>query len=296
MPTESEAATVKLYVVDADNPVTVKLVLVRLFVIMVPFLKTVYFTGPQLPTFEGDQFSVVLVLVVPEAFSPVGTGGIIGASQPFTVTAALCADAPAASLAETVKLYVVEADRPETAKLVLLRLLAMVLPFSKTAYVAAPQLAPTVEADQLRLVLVPTVGEALSPVGTLGAAEQALVTGCQSAGTFGGSHPGSEVWLWIHLYVVPLNVTNVPAAYAVQGCHVGMVCAELTETTTSRRKAMPTSRRRFISCSLLWKRIRALLRATFICYIALEQALIAETQISRRLKIIMLYSRFVTIF
>jgi hypothetical protein len=64
----------------------------------------VYFTGPQLPTFDGDQLSVVLVLVVLEALSPVGTGGIIGAWQPFTVTAALCADVPAASLAATVKL------------------------------------------------------------------------------------------------------------------------------------------------------------------------------------------------
>jgi hypothetical protein len=100
---------------------------------------------------------------------------------------------PAASVAETVKLYVVEADKPDTAKLVVLRLVAMLAPFSKTVYVAALQFAPTLDADQLRLVLVPTVGEAFSPVGTLGAEAQAFVTGCQSAGTFGGSHPGCEV-------------------------------------------------------------------------------------------------------
>jgi hypothetical protein len=174
--------------------VTVKLVLLTLFAIIVPFLKTVYFTGPQLPTFDGDQLNVVLVLVVPEAFSPVGTGGIIGASQPFTVTAVLCADEPAASLAETVKLYVVDADRPDTAKLVPLKLPAIEAPFSKTVYVGAPQFALTVDADQLNVVLVPAVGEALSPVGTLGTAEQAFATGCQSAGTLGGSHPTCEVW------------------------------------------------------------------------------------------------------
>jgi hypothetical protein len=179
--------------------VTVKLVLLTLFAIIVPFLKTVYFTGPQLPTFDGDQLNVVPVLVVPEAFSPVGTGGIIGASQPFTVTAALCADEPAASLAETVKLYVVEADRPDTAKLVPLTLPAIEAPFSKTVYVGAPQLAPVLDADQLKVVLVPAVGEALSPVGTLGTPEQAFATGCQSAGTLGGSHPTCEVWPWIHL-------------------------------------------------------------------------------------------------
>src|SRR5712692_8205996 len=176
----------------------------------------------------------------------------MGATQPFTVTAALCADAPARSATETVKSNVIEVDKPDTAKLVLLRLLSMAVPFSKTVYVGAPQLAPTLDADQLRLVLVPVVGEALSPVGTLGTVEQTFVTGCHSAGTLGGSHPGCEVWLWIHLYVVPLNVTKVPAVYAVQGCHVGMVCAKLTETRTSRTQAMPTSTRcRFIKCSLL---------------------------------------------
>ena len=135
----------------------------------------------------------------------------MGASQPFTVTGALCADMPAASLAETVKLYVVEADNPDTAKVVLLRLPAMLVPFSKTVYVGAPQLAPALDADQLKLVLVPVVGEALSPVGTLGTDEQAFVTGCHSAGTLGGSHPGCDVWLWIHLYVVPLKATKAPA-------------------------------------------------------------------------------------
>jgi hypothetical protein len=88
---------------------------------------------------------------------------------------------------------VVEADNPDTAKLVLVRLLAMLVPFSKTEYVGVPQLAPALEADQLSVVLVPLVGEALSPAGTLGTVEHAFVTGCQSAGTFGGSHPVCEV-------------------------------------------------------------------------------------------------------
>jgi hypothetical protein len=57
------------------------------------------------------------------------------------------------------------------------------------------QFAPEVDADQLNIVLVLVVPEDVSPAGELGVTEQFAEpdTGCHSAGTFGGSHPTSEV-------------------------------------------------------------------------------------------------------
>ncbi len=42
----------------------------------------------------------------------------------------------------------------------------------------------------------------------------------QSAGTFGGSQPGSEVWAWRTVYARPLYVTRCPRLYDVPGAHV----------------------------------------------------------------------------
>jgi len=41
---------------------------------------------------------------------------------------------------------------------------------------------------------------------------EAAFTGCQRAGTFGGSQPTCEVWAWMHLNSCALNVTNAPVA------------------------------------------------------------------------------------
>jgi hypothetical protein len=59
------------------------------------------------------------------------------------------------------------------------------------------QLAGGDTTDQLRLVPELVVEDAANPVGELGAEEQLPpppLTGCQSAGTLGGSHPTCEVW------------------------------------------------------------------------------------------------------
>jgi hypothetical protein len=63
------------------------------------------------------QLSVVPVLVVPEAAKPVGAPGTVAqvAAGVVTFRAELAAEVPAASVASTVKLYVVETARPVTA-------------------------------------------------------------------------------------------------------------------------------------------------------------------------------------
>jgi hypothetical protein len=63
------------------------------------------------------------------------------------------------------------------------------------------QLTPALAGDQVNVVLVLPVPEAVRSGGALGTVAQALVvlTGCHSAGTLGGSQPGSEVWDWMHL-------------------------------------------------------------------------------------------------
>ena len=67
----------------------------------------------------ADQFRVVLFVVVEDAARPVGALGAAEQLAPvLTLTAELCAEAPNASLAATVKLYVVPGDKPVTAKLV----------------------------------------------------------------------------------------------------------------------------------------------------------------------------------
>jgi hypothetical protein len=67
------------------------------------------------------QFNVVLVEVVPLAVNPVGAAGLavqLGAAEVVTLSAVLCDEEPAASVAATVKLYVVDAANPVTEKLV----------------------------------------------------------------------------------------------------------------------------------------------------------------------------------
>jgi hypothetical protein len=67
------------------------------------------------------QFNVVPVEVVPVAASPIGAAGFavqLGAGKVVTLSAVLCDDVPAASVAATEKLYVVDAVNPLTEKLV----------------------------------------------------------------------------------------------------------------------------------------------------------------------------------
>jgi hypothetical protein len=63
------------------------------------------------------QVRLVLVLVVPEAASPAGALGTAEqlAADVVTLRGELAAEVPSASVASTVKLYVVEAERPVTA-------------------------------------------------------------------------------------------------------------------------------------------------------------------------------------
>jgi hypothetical protein len=68
----------------------------------------------------ADQFKLVPVVVVEDAARPLGALGTAEQLAPvLTLTAELCAESPNASLAATVKLYVVPGDKPVTAKLVL---------------------------------------------------------------------------------------------------------------------------------------------------------------------------------
>src|SRR5713101_6523829 len=41
----------------------------------------------------------------------------------------------------------------------------------------------------------------------------------------------------MHLYSTPLNITSAPTAYAVLGCQVGIVCAELASGRSSSRNS-----------------------------------------------------------
>jgi hypothetical protein len=68
------------------------------------------------------------------------------------------------------------------------------------------QLAGGVTAVQLKVVPELVVAESDNPVGALGAAEQLehVPTRDHRAGTSAGSHVGSEVWAWMHLYSLPL--------------------------------------------------------------------------------------------
>jgi hypothetical protein len=90
-----------------------------------------------------------------------------------TFIAVLCAELPAASLAATLKLYVVNGDKPVMVMLGLL-VVPAATPFLKTVYPVKEQLTATVEAVQLRFVLLLVVPEACNPVGTLGTVVQAL--------------------------------------------------------------------------------------------------------------------------
>ena len=62
------------------------------------------------------QLKLVVVAVVPEADNPVGALGAVAQelAEVVTLAAELAAEVPAASVASTVKLYVVEGERPVT--------------------------------------------------------------------------------------------------------------------------------------------------------------------------------------
>ena len=80
------------------------------------------------------QFKVVPELVVPDAANPVGALGLVVhelAASVFTLTAALGPDVPAASVASTVKLNVVDAASPDTVNVVPVAV-PMEVPFSST--------------------------------------------------------------------------------------------------------------------------------------------------------------------
>ena len=66
------------------------------------------------------QFRLVPELVVPDAANPVGALGLVVQlfASVVTFTAELGPDVPSLSVASTVKLYAVEAERPVTANVV----------------------------------------------------------------------------------------------------------------------------------------------------------------------------------
>jgi hypothetical protein len=76
-------------------------------------------------------------------------------------------------LAATLKLYVVKGDKPVIVMLGLL-VVPAATPFLKTVYPVNEQLTATVDAVQLRFVLLLVVPEACNPVGTLGTVVHAL--------------------------------------------------------------------------------------------------------------------------
>src|SRR5262249_54678319 len=113
-----------------------------------------------------------------------------------TLTELLCADIPNESLAATLKLYVVEAAKPETVKVVAVGG-ANEIPFSKDGEVGVAQFAGGGRADKLSVVPDLVVAEAERPLGALGLAEQEPPPpppehgprSDQSAGVLGGSQP-----------------------------------------------------------------------------------------------------------
>lgn len=65
----------------------------------------------------GDQDRFVPLLEVPEAARPVGADGDVvqlAAAEVVTLIDALCEPVPSESVAATVKVYVVDADKPVT--------------------------------------------------------------------------------------------------------------------------------------------------------------------------------------
>jgi hypothetical protein len=87
--------------------------------------------------------------------------------------AVLCAELPAASFAATLNEYVVTGDKPVAVKLLLLEV-PTATPLRKIVYPVKEQFTATVDAVQLRFVLLLVVPEACRPVGTLGTVVQAL--------------------------------------------------------------------------------------------------------------------------
>jgi hypothetical protein len=67
-------------------------------------------------TVAADQLNVVAELAVPEAVRPVGAAGLVvhPLDDVVALTAELGEELPAESVAATVKLYVVEGDKPVT--------------------------------------------------------------------------------------------------------------------------------------------------------------------------------------
>ena len=69
----------------------------------------------------------------------------------------------------------------------------------------------------------------------------AQLTFDQSAGTTSGVQPGSLVWDWTHLYVVPLYVTSWPTAYGVDTAHGVAVAHSAALSASSFDCAEPLS-------------------------------------------------------